>query len=166
MRQLLTVLVLGSLLSACASLDDFQQMDTKTRTDFVCERDDQVENAIQQVQAAEQRLAEIETDLANGYKLVATCTTTTFELPPRLCTTVETNGQTVTTCQQGQDPLLKKVCTETPVGIDSQLEKQHRREYQLQHLQRQKQVDKAYMACFNKVGGMNAEQAYQHYKQN
>ena len=166
MKQCLMILVITSLLGACTSLDDFQNMGTQTRTEYVCQRDNQVQNYRQQVQATQERLAEIEMDLANGYKLVETCSTTKYEYPQKFCTTVETSGQTVTTCQEGAEPLLKTVCTETPVGIDSQLEKEHRREYQMQHLQRQQQADGAYMACFNKVGAMNPEQAYQHYKAN
>ena len=160
------LMALIMLLSACASLQDFQQMDTRTRTEFVCERDSQVRYHRRQVIDIQGRAAEIQQALLDGYRLVETCTTTTIEPVDHVCMSTQEGGQTMTTCADSEVSMIKQVCRQTPVAIDGNLEKQKRQD--LLALQQAEAItaDRAYMACFNKVGAMTPEQAFQYHQNN
>ncbi len=155
--------LLSLLLSACASLDDFQQMDTQTRTEYVCERDRLVSHQRDKLAEVKNTIAEIEQALLNGYRLVEACTETIVESSETVCVSSQVNGQLVTTCTATEEPTLEKICTDTPVAIDGELEKEKLVEWQKEQLYAERRVNDAYMACFNEVGSMTAEQAYDYY---
>lgn len=161
---LLTLAV--SLVSGCASLEDFQQMDTQTRTEFVCDRVERVNAIDERINEIEERRQEIQLALTNGYRIVELCEMVLKEVTKEECTTTQQNGQSVTTCVTVTEEEPEELCYEGAVGIDGDLEKAKLQALTNQQAELRKQRDYEYMSCFNTVGSMTPEQAFDYYQQN
>ena len=160
------LIILAAAVTGCASLEDFQQMDTQTRTDFVCNHDDRINAIDRRIDDIQDRREEIQTALTNGYRIVELCETVLTEVSKEECTTTQENGQTVTTCVTITEPEPEELCYEGAVGIDGDLEQAKLQALTAQQAELRKQRDYEFMACFNKVGSMTPEQAFEYYQQN
>lgn len=165
-KHVLSIMILA-VLSGCTSLSDFQQMDTLTRTDFVCVRDNRVSNISSELKQARDKKKDVRKLLNQGYRVVKTCDTQTIKQPKEICTQNKERGVLVSSqCRVVNEPTVSETCRETPINIDSKLETERLNSVQQRITYLEGQRDAAFQSCFNRVGAMTAEEAYQYYQQN
>jgi hypothetical protein len=163
--KVLIITGLYLLISGCASLQDFKTMDAHGRAHFVCQNDPDVSSYASDIINYKAKIDEISQALVNGYRLLETCTTIEKEVPDSLsCKSYDKKHEEYRQCRQSMKPVIKKICKETLIPVDSEEEEVNLEHYK--HLFEFALNNKAeyYNRCYAKVLPMTAEEAYTLYK--
>ncbi len=160
------VVLIASLLSGCVSLDDFKQMDASQRAEYVCNRDHAVEYHERKISTFENKIDDISAALDRGYRVHKSCETISFEVPDKIiCKNIEKGNKTYQECYNRTKHSYEQVCSETPVPIAVELEKENLHKYEHLLEDSVEERDANFEYCYSDVRLMSAEQAYYRYKQ-
>jgi hypothetical protein len=159
--------LLSSLLflGGCTSLSDFQKMGANERADFVCSKDKKVVSSRGAVADYDIIIADINKALFQGYRLHTSCHNETVVKPDKTTCQSTSYGYGVqTNCKESSTEETKKVCNETPVSIDSKLEKEKLSHYSELRSGAFSFSNSTYQECHNRIEILTAEQAYRVYR--
>ena len=170
------LLVAGCLVfSGCTTLKDFEAMSPQQRADFVCVNEPDIKQFAAEMSGYRGRIAEINQAIERGYRVHVSCHYEAVEV----CETVDhdharggTDGKRhhhrADHAGSGHSHEHKtewhKVCIETPVAIDGQLERDKKADYRnLLNVSRAAHHE-AFMQCHERVRPMSAGEAYSYYQ--
>jgi hypothetical protein len=163
-----SAVMFASLISmcGCATVDTFQKMNSSERAHYVCSRDKYYERLSNDELSQQARIDDISSTLARGYRVHKSCRTVKVEKPGTVsCTSHDAGGTyTNTDCRQNTKITYENVCTETPVAIDANLEKENLKVSR--DLMERAMIEKnnIYSLCYSMIEPMSAEQAFSYYK--
>ncbi len=141
-------------------------MNTEQRADFLCLRDRSVKNFQQEEASYYAIISQINQDLIRGYKIHTQCRQVEVQTPTSVnCSSYNAGYQVNTNCQQNTSTSTHQECTETPVPLDTALEKQKLAQFTDRKQQAEKNRATAYYNCYDRSMQLTAEEAYQVYKQ-
>jgi len=159
--------IVASIISmcGCATVDTFQKMNSAERAHYVCSRDNIYERLNNDELSQRARIDDISSTLARGYRVHKSCRTVKVEKPGTVsCKSSDAGAYTNTDCRQKTNTTYENVCTETPVSIDSNLEKENLKVSR--DLMERAMIEKnnIYSLCYSMIEPMSAEQAFSYYK--
>lgn len=160
---LLSFTVLFSLFG-CTSLKDFQKMDTSARAQFVCSRDSSYNQFRRLESNYQSKINDTNNVLSRGYRIHKSCKTVRIDSPGSIsCASYGSYSNRNTNCTQETKTSYEDVCTESPVSIDANLEKENIEKYEELMKKTKTNKNAVYNDCYSKIKPMSAEQAFQYY---
>lgn len=159
----ITIVLIGIALSGCASLKDFQQMDSYQRAEYVCSRDRDIRDYDQSIRSENQKRQELNALIMLGYREQESCTETPVLHTENTCITDSDNS---TKCTQTSFTDYKEVCNKIQIPIDYDMAhaRLNRTENNIRELKYRR--GKSHESCFSRVKHMPAEDAFMYYKSN
>ncbi len=167
MQNKLAFIIPLIFLNACTQLklEDLQKMSTAERADYLCLNDSSVKEYQNKKNGYNSIVNQINQDLTRGYKIHRSCRNVSVQTSTSVhCNSYNSSGSIQTDCQQNPNTEEHQECTETPVSIDTALEKQKLIQYTAMANVAEKQVLQLYDLCYEKTILMSPEEAYQFYK--
>ncbi len=155
-RYLISLLVL-SVASGCASLEDFRKMAPEQRARMVCESRPDYLELQRKIRDFEQRITDIDEALRKGIRNYRQCEQ--VKVYGDRVTTCTTAGNT-TQCRESRPERFEKRCVDVLVPVDPRQEKENRKEWMAEKNTLQEQAGNIYGSCYKTVVKMNAEDAY------
>ncbi len=150
---------LGSMVTACTTLEDFQKMNPDQRARMVCDQHTIVRNYNQQINQLSDQINESQLALSRGYKLHKQChQVKVYGNPTTTCTT---HGNQ-TTCKETRPESYETQCTETPVPINPDLERNNINLWSMSIGSLQQNRDLEWRRCYDSIYMMPPEEAYKH----
>ena len=154
------IILASTLLTGCASIEDFRKMTPDERANMVCEADRRLRQLRKEKDLLTQSIQSSQEALSRGYRL------------HRECKDIEVYGDSTTVCKEIRGKTICKEhrpvstrteCNDIPVAIDSKLEKENIRNWTKSTRQLDKETRSVRTACYSRIVKMTPEQAYEHY---
>ena len=173
----IVIVLLSFFLSSCMNLKDFQNMSAESRADLICSRNPTVIESIKNENIYDSAINQTSMDLSRGYKVFTQCREVKIQTPKSIyCnsntnvrgsynTPYQANLDTTTQCEQNNSTSYEQHCTDTPVQIDADLEKEKLVQYQFLKEKATKTKNDAYNTCYRKSIILTPEEAFKAYSQ-
>lgn len=153
------IILASTLLTGCASIEDFRKMTPDERANMVCEADSRLRQLRKEKDLLTQSIQSSQEALSRGYRL------------HRECKDIEVYGDSTTVCKETRG---KTICKEhRPVSTRTEcktfllpsFETGKRKHPELDKSTRQldKETRSVRTACYSRIVKMTPEQAYEHY---
>lgn len=160
MKMAIIFCCLSLFLSGCAaSLDDFQGMSTSERADYICGENEQVQYLGSQVKNTSALVDDTETAIARGYRIHKSCQRIPTVVPVMDCSSIG-----YFSCSTTTNTVYNTVCSEAPVAIDGDLEKEKLSGYRVQLESVGEKYFNILSQCRSPLLNMTAEEAFSFYK--
>ncbi len=151
---LATVLLVG-----CTTLEDFQKMTPEQRAQRVCSQ--QIAPLDRQVQDLRAGIADVNAALSAGYRLHRSCRDVERYGDKQVtCTTSNTGPSSTTKCTEYRPRRIETVCTDQPVAISFDLERDKLNSFSAQLAGAEAQRHAAWSSCTQDVVRLSPEAAY------
>ena len=161
--SLLQIIAAVLMMNGCASLNSFQEMSSGERARFVCSRQGNIVSLDARIQSTSAEVSELETVVANGYRVHETCQRVRVDSGNTRCTSQVVFGTIQTNCYDAGLPSYDTVCQEIPVAIDGRIEEAKLTNHQKALRSLRKTRSKVWRECFQMISDMSAEAAFEYY---
>lgn len=149
------------LLCGCTTVrEKFQTMSPDERAVAVCKRKKDIQNLQGRIASLKDSINNSQNDLARGYKIHRQCQQ--VEVYGNSSVTCTTVGSQVT-CNEKKPVSYKQVCTETPVKINVELEKENISNWSQSVTSLSDQVKAKWRKCYEFIYPLSADDAYEYY---
>ena len=116
------IILASTLLTGCASIEDFRKMTPDERANMVCEADSRLRQLRKEKDLLTQSIQSSQEALSRGYRLHRECKNIeVYGDSTTVCK--ETRGKTI--CKEHRPVSTRTECNDIPVAIDSELDKKH-----------------------------------------
>jgi hypothetical protein len=148
------------LLCGCTTVSDFQKMSAHERAVAVCDRQKVIRDIADQISSLQSRIRDSQMALARGYRVHQQC----FKVEVYGNASVKCNrfGSQVI-CEESRPKSYETRCTETPVSINPELERQNIRDLSQSVESLDAQMKEKYRNCYQFIYPLTPEQAYKYY---
>jgi len=162
-RKLLLLACFLGVLTGCTTLEDFQKMTPEQRAQQVCNQ--QVAPLDRQAQDLRAGIADVNAALSAGYRLHRSCRDVARYGDKQVTCTTSNNGPTSTTkCTEFRPQRIETVCTDQPVAISFDLERDKLNSFTAQLAGAEAQRNAAWSSCFQDVVRLSPEAAFSRMK--
>ena len=155
-----TLLFALLLLFGCTTVSDFQKMSPHERAVAVCKRQKDLQSIGSQISSLQNSINDSQSVLARGYRVHQQCRQ--VEVYGDSSVTCNRFGSQVT-CDESRPKSYKTECTETPVSINPDLEKENIRNWSQSIESLKAQGKEKAQKCYQFIYPMSPEQAYKYY---
>jgi hypothetical protein len=159
MKKNIYLLICLAGLAGCASLDDFKKMSPADRARKVC--DSKAAGTNKTIESYIAQTKEINAALARGYRIHKVCVEVEKKGPPSVICSKSANG--AVNCEQSTPRRHETVCTESPVALSYELEKDKLNSLKALIAETDSRRVRDWQACYERVLVMSPEQAYEEY---
>lgn len=151
--------MLLAVLAGCTTLEDFQKMTPEQRAQQVCRQ--QIAPLDRQAQDLRTGIADVNAALSAGYRLHRSCRDVERYGDKQVTCTTTNNGPASTTqCTEFRPRRIETVCTDQPVAISFDLERDKLNSFNAQLASTQASRDAAWSSCFQDVLRLSPEAAF------
>lgn len=162
-RKLLLLACFTGMLTGCTTLEDFQKMIPEQRAQQVCGQ--QVAPLDRQVQDLRVGIADVNAALSAGYRLYRSCRDVARYGDKQVtCTTSNTGPTSTTKCTEFRPQRIETVCTDQPVAISFDLERDKLNSFTAELAGAESQRNAAWSGCFQDVVRLSPEAAFSRMK--
>ena len=159
------MLYLVLLLAACASLEDFKEMNSNERADYVCSREKGARKHKSEIKKYQKRVAEINNAISLGYRIQKTCSDINVEKEiSTSCTSSSYSNITSLNCSPTTYTEKETICSKIKIPINVSVERENLNVYRDLSERAKTVMDVKYRKYFNDVEEMSAEAAFNFYK--
>lgn len=148
--------------TGCASVEDFRKMTPGERANKVCSSRSQYQSLDTQKQQYGASISTTQLNLSRGYMIHTQCKN--VEIRGNTTTNCNANGFGNTTCTQDTPTRTQEQCTEVPVSLNYDLERDKLNLLQKRYADANTQLNNFWRSCTNYVAGLSPEDAYIAYK--
>lgn len=147
-------------LVGCTTVNDFKQMSAHERSVAVCKRQKDLHNIGREIASLQESIADSQNALARGYRVHTQCHQ--VEILGDASISCNKFYSTVN-CSETRQKSYKTECTETPVSINSDLERQNISNWSQSVESLKSQEKEKAQRCYEFIFPMSPEQAYKYY---
>lgn len=155
------IILASTLLTGCASIEDFRKMTPDERANMVCEADSRLRQLRKEKDLLTQSIQSSQEALSRGYRLHRECKEHRGNMAIRPPSARKHAGKPI--CKEHRPVSTRTECNDIPVAIDSKLEKENIRNWTKSTRQLDKETRSVRTACYSRIVKMTPEQAYEHY---
>lgn len=149
------------LMAGCTTLSDFKKMSREQRAEAVCKKQPIFQDLAQRRAALLSQVADAKAALSAGYRVHTQCRT--VKVYGNATASCSTFGGS-TNCIESRPESYENQCTETPVSINPELERDNISRWVAEAESiKSDGLEKAKL-CYQAVYRMSAEEAYKHYR--
>ena len=148
------------LLCGCTTVSDFQKMSAHERAVAVCKRQKDLQSIANQISNLQSGINDSQSALARGYRVHQQCRQ--VEVYGNASVTCNRFGSQVT-CNETRQKSYETRCTETPVSINPELEKENIRNWSQSVESLRAQAKEKAQKCYQFIYPLSPEQAYKYY---
>ncbi len=155
-----SLIIATLLLYGCTTVSDFQKMSAHERSVAVCKRQKDIQSIADQISNLQSGINDSQRALARGYRVHRQCHQ--VEVYGNASVTCNRFGSHVT-CDESRPKSYETRCTETPVSINPDLEKENIRNWSQSVESLKAQAKEKHSKCYQFIYPLSPEQAYKYY---
>jgi len=155
-------ILIGLSLTGCVTVDTFRKMNPHERAVMVCQSQNEYKYLSQRKDTLDEMISDSEISLARGYRVHVNCYD--VEVPGKTTTTCVKNYWGAVVCQENTEKEVKKQCTETPVSINPDLERDNISSWARSRDEIAINLQRIYSKCYTEIKDLSAEEAFNYYQ--
>lgn len=159
MRYLLLIVSVIFILG-CTTTNDLRRMTANERATEVCKRQDNLRGLTKQIQELQNSVNESKSALQRGYKIHEQCGRVEIKGDALLSCDKFGSG---TYCNEIQPKSYETRCSEMPVAINPELEKENIKKWSESIDLLKEQIKEKFKDCYRFMYSLTAEEAYKYY---